>query len=137
MVKVHIDAVVAALMFEKVEPATQMIHQPLQMSDGGCCAAQMKLLDPLFPAQMATGEVDFLRGQMLENLNRHKEARDALKQAIAKGGLKRIGAAYLTLGNAELALNDKAAARAAYQKAEQDPETRANAQRTLKQMGHK
>lgn len=84
-----------------------------------------------------TGEVDFLRGQMLENLNRHKEARDALKQAIAKGGLKRIGAAYLTLGNAELALNDKAAARAAYQKAEQDPETRANAQRTLKQMGHK
>ena len=84
-----------------------------------------------------TGEVDFLRGQMLENLNRHKEARDAIKQAIGKGGLKRIGAAYLTLGNAEWALNDKAAARAAYHKAEQDPETRADAQRTLKQLGHK
>lgn len=84
-----------------------------------------------------TGEVDFLRGQMLENLNRHKEARDALKQAIAKGGFKRIGAAYLTLGNAELALHDKTAARAAYQQAEQDPETRADARRTLKQMGHK
>jgi len=83
------------------------------------------------------GEVDFLRGQMLEQLGRHKEARDALKQAVAKGNFKRMGAAYLTLGNAELALKDKAAARAAYEQAEQDPETRADAQRTLKQLGHK
>jgi tetratricopeptide (TPR) repeat protein len=83
------------------------------------------------------GEVDFRRGQMLENLDRHKEARDALKQAIAKGGFKRIGAAYLTLGNAELALKEKSAAIAAYKKAEQDPETRADARRTLKQLGHK
>ncbi|HEX7370502.1 MAG TPA: tetratricopeptide repeat protein [Rhodanobacteraceae bacterium] len=84
-----------------------------------------------------TGQVDFLRGQMLENLGRHAEARDALKQAIAKGGFKRMGAAYLTLGNAELALKDKSAARAAYVQAEQDPETSAAAKRTLKQMGHK
>lgn len=83
------------------------------------------------------GEVDFLRGQMLENLDRHKEAKDALKQAIAKGGLKRTGAAWLTLGNAELALKEKQAAIAAYKKAEQDPETRADARRTLKQLGHK
>jgi tetratricopeptide (TPR) repeat protein len=83
------------------------------------------------------GEVDFRRGQMLENLDRHKEARDALKQAIAKGGFKRIGAAYLTLGNAELALKEKSAAIAAYKQAEQDPETRADARRTLKQLGHK
>jgi predicted Zn-dependent protease len=83
------------------------------------------------------GEVDFLRGQLLEQLNRHKEARDALKQAVAKGGFKRVGAAYLTLGNAELALKNKAAARAAYEQAEQDPETRASAQRTLKQLSHK
>ena len=84
-----------------------------------------------------TGEVDFLRGQLLEQTGHHKEARDTLKQAIAKGGFKRMGAAYLTLGNAELALKDKAAARAAYEQAEQDPETRADAQRTLKQLGHK
>jgi len=84
-----------------------------------------------------TGEVDFLRGQLLEQLDHHKEARDALKQAVAKGGFKRMGAAYLTLGNAELALKDKVAARAAYEQAEQDPETRADAQRTLKQLGHK
>jgi predicted Zn-dependent protease len=84
-----------------------------------------------------TGEVDFLRGQMLEDLNRHKQARDALKQAIAKGGFKRTGAAYLALGNAELALKNKAAAIAAYKQAEQDPETRADARRTLKQLSHK
>ena len=84
-----------------------------------------------------TGQVDFLRGQMLENLGRHQEARDALKQAIAKGGFKRMGAAYLTLGNAELALKDKAAAIAAYKQAEQDPETRTDARRTLKQLGQK
>jgi predicted Zn-dependent protease len=84
-----------------------------------------------------TGEIDFLRGQMLEQLGRDKEARTALKQAIAKGGFKRVGAAYLTLGNAELALKNKAAAIAAYKQAEQDPETRADARRTLKQLGHK
>lgn len=84
-----------------------------------------------------TGEVDFHRGQMLENLDRHKEAKAALKQAIAKGGFKRMGAAYLTLGNAELALKEKTAAIAAYKKAEQDPETRADARHTLKQLGHK
>ena len=84
-----------------------------------------------------TGEVDFLRGQMLENLDRHKEAKDALTQAISRGGFKRIGAAYLTLGNAELALKQKSAAIAAYKHAEQDPETRADARRTLKQLGHK
>lgn len=84
-----------------------------------------------------TGEVDFLRGQMLENLDQHAEAKTALKQAIAKGGFKRMGAAYLTLGNAELALKEKTAAIAAYEQAEKDPETRADARRTLKQMGHK
>ncbi|HET9819834.1 MAG TPA: tetratricopeptide repeat protein [Rhodanobacteraceae bacterium] len=84
-----------------------------------------------------TGQVDFQRGQMLEDLGRHKEARAALKQAIAKGGFKRVGAAYLTLGNVELALKDKSAAIEAYKKAEQDPETRDDARRTLKQLGHK
>ena len=84
-----------------------------------------------------TGEIDFLRGQMLANLDHNTEARDALKQAIAKGGFKRMGAAYLTLGNTELALKNKSAAIAAYRQAENDPETRADARRTLKQMGQK
>jgi Tetratricopeptide repeat len=83
-----------------------------------------------------TGEVDFVRGQMLENLGHYNEAQDALKQAVAKGGFKRMGAAYLTLGNAELALKERAAAIEAYKQAEQDPETRSDAKRMLKQLGH-
>lgn len=84
-----------------------------------------------------TGDVDFLRAQLLEQTGDHTAARDAAKQAIAKGGLKREGAAYLVLGNAELALKNRAGARAAYQKAAQYPETRAGAERTLKQLGQK
>ncbi len=60
MVKVDIDAVVAALMLEKVESITQVIHQALEMSDGGCSAAQVKLFDPLLRSQMTTDEVDLL-----------------------------------------------------------------------------
>ncbi|TAN04031.1 MAG: tetratricopeptide repeat protein [Rhodanobacteraceae bacterium] len=84
-----------------------------------------------------TGVVDFNRGVMLDDLGRHAEARAAFKQAIAKGGLKHEGQAYLALGNTELALKDKSAARAAYEQAKQDPETSAAAQRMLKQLGHK
>ncbi|MGH8125038.1 MAG: tetratricopeptide repeat protein [Rhodanobacteraceae bacterium] len=87
--------------------------------------------------QAKTGQVDFLRGLMLEDLGQHKQARDALKQAVAKGGFKRVGAAYLELGNAELALKDKAAAIAAYKQAEQDPGSRDDARRILKKLGHK
>jgi tetratricopeptide (TPR) repeat protein len=85
-----------------------------------------------------TGEVDFLRGQMLAQSGKHdKEARAALKQALTKGGFKRVGAAWLTLGNVELGLQDKAAAIAAYKHATQDPETSADARRMLKSLGHK
>ncbi len=84
-----------------------------------------------------TGEIDFKRGQLLSDLNRDKEARAALKQALDKGGFKRIGAAWLTLGNVELGLNDKSAAIAAYKHAEKDPETRDSARKMLKRLGHK
>lgn len=85
-----------------------------------------------------TGEVDFLRGQMLAQSGKHdKQAQAALKQALAKGGFKRVGAAWLILGNVELGLKDKAAAIAAYKHAEQDPETKSDARRMLKRLGHK
>ncbi|MBB3239895.1 hypothetical protein FHW68_001386 [Pseudomonas sp. Tn43] len=60
MVKVDINAVVAALMFKKVEPATQMTHQPIEMSAGGRSAAQMKLFDALFGTEVATDDVDLV-----------------------------------------------------------------------------
>jgi tetratricopeptide (TPR) repeat protein len=85
-----------------------------------------------------TGEVDFLRGQMLARSGKQdKEAQAALKQALAKGGFKRVGAAWLTLGNVELGLKNKAAAIAAYKHAAQDPETSSDARRMLKNLGHK
>ncbi|HET7931237.1 MAG TPA: tetratricopeptide repeat protein [Rhodanobacteraceae bacterium] len=85
-----------------------------------------------------TGEVDFKRGQLLARSGKHdKEAQAALKQALAKGGFKRLGAAWLTLGNVELGLKDKAAAIAAYKHAAQDPETKSDARRMLKNLEHK
>ncbi|MNN94187.1 hypothetical protein D3C81_2127700 [compost metagenome] len=59
MVKVYLDAIVAAFVFEKIEPATQTTHQPLQMGRRGCSTPQMKLLDPLLRAEVTTDEVDF------------------------------------------------------------------------------
>ena len=79
-----------------------------------------------------SGDAAFLQGQMLENLGQHKAARDALKQAVAKGGFKNMGAAYIILGNAEIGLQNKAAAIAAYKQAEQYPDTAADARRMLK-----
>ncbi|HEX7324796.1 MAG TPA: tetratricopeptide repeat protein [Rhodanobacteraceae bacterium] len=84
-----------------------------------------------------TGEVDFRRGQLMQELGQHTQARDTLKQAIAKGGLKHEGAAWLTLGDAQLSLRNVAGARAAFEKAEQDQATRADAARALKQLGNK
>ncbi|HEU0277465.1 MAG TPA: tetratricopeptide repeat protein [Rhodanobacteraceae bacterium] len=84
-----------------------------------------------------TGEVDFKRGVMLQNLGRHSESRTALQQAIAKGGFQRIGEAYLALGNADLALKDKSGAVAAFKQAEQHASTRTSAQNSLKQIGQK
>lgn len=84
-----------------------------------------------------TGEIDFKRGVMLQNLGRHSESRTALQQAIAKGGFQRIGQAYLALGAADLALKDRAGAIAAFKQAEQHASTRADAQQSLKQLGQK
>jgi hypothetical protein len=67
VVKVHLDAVVATFMFEKVEPTTQMTHQPLQIGRRWRSAAQMKLLDPLLCTEVTTDEVNFLL-QMLKVL---------------------------------------------------------------------
>lgn len=81
-----------------------------------------------------TGVVDFKRGVLLENLGQHRQAKQALEQAIARGGFNRIGSAYLALGNVDVALNQRSAANAAYQQAEKDPATGTEARRALKQL---
>ncbi|MCY1431195.1 hypothetical protein D9M71_471580 [compost metagenome] len=65
VVKIDIDAVVAALMGEKVEALVQLGHQPLQLLGGRRATAQMKLLDPLLRGQVTPHQVD-LPGQGLQ-----------------------------------------------------------------------
>lgn len=78
------------------------------------------------------GNADYLRGNMLLNSDRAKEARDALTQAISKGGLKQQGEAYVLLGNAEYDLGNTQAAIAAFEKARGYPSTQKMADSWLK-----
>ena len=69
------------------------------------------------------GYVDYVRGSLLLNNDRPKEAVEALKQAVAKGGLKKPGEAYILLGDAYNQFDDHADAVAAWQKAKGYPES--------------
>lgn len=69
------------------------------------------------------GTVDYLRGYLLFYNEHAKEAKEAITQAIAKGGLKQEGEAYLLLGNIEYDLGNNTAALAAYEKAKNYPST--------------
>jgi predicted Zn-dependent protease len=84
------------------------------------------------------GNVDYVRGSLLMNNDRGKEAADALRQAIAKGGLKQTGEAYILLGDAENNNDNAAAATAAWEKAKAYPSTKQMAEQRLKNMksGH-
>ncbi|UXI68425.1 tetratricopeptide repeat protein [Tahibacter amnicola] len=77
------------------------------------------------------GEADFLRGQMLVNAQRWAEAKDSMTKALQRG-VKRQGAAYVLLGNAENELGNKSAAIAAMEKAHGYEETRKMSETWLK-----
>lgn len=77
------------------------------------------------------GEVDFLRGQLMVNAQRWADAKTALTQALQRG-VKRQGAAYVLLGNAENELGNKPAAIAAMEKARGYEETRQMSETWLK-----
>ncbi len=79
------------------------------------------------------GELDFLRAQLLIQDQKFSAGRSLMQTAL-KRGVKRVGAAWALIGNADLSLKDRAGAIAAFRKAEQDPETRAAAQKILKQL---
>ncbi|MHB1284538.1 MAG: tetratricopeptide repeat protein, partial [Metallibacterium scheffleri] len=79
------------------------------------------------------GEMDFLRGQLLIQDQKFTEGRSLMQTAL-KRGVKRVGAAWALIGNADLALKDRKAAMAAFEKAAQDPETHAAAEKVLKQL---
>jgi len=78
------------------------------------------------------GNVDYVRGSLLMNNDRGKEAVEALRQAVAKGGLKQPGEAYILLGDAENNANNSAGATAAWEKAKAYPSTKQMAEQRLK-----
>ncbi len=79
------------------------------------------------------GEIDFQRGQLLiQETDQLAEGKKAMEAAIAKGGLKREGEAYILLGNAEMELGNLKAAIAAFQKARNYPSTKQMAESWLK-----
>ncbi|HEY2397267.1 MAG TPA: hypothetical protein VGH81_15000 [Rudaea sp.] len=80
------------------------------------------------------GNVDYVRGSLLMNNDRGKEAVDALHQAVAKGSLKQPGEAYILLGDAENNNNNRAGASAAWEKARAYPSTKQMAESRLKNM---
>ncbi|HSE11420.1 MAG TPA: tetratricopeptide repeat protein [Rudaea sp.] len=80
------------------------------------------------------GNVDYVRGSLLMNNDRGKEAVEALRQAVAKGGLKQPGEAYILLGDAENGENNAKAAAEAWEKAKAYPSTRQMAEQRLKSM---
>jgi tetratricopeptide (TPR) repeat protein len=79
------------------------------------------------------GESDFQRGQLMINAERWADAKAALTQALSRG-IKRQGAAYVLLGNAENELGDKQGAIAAMEKARGYDETRAMADTWLRSL---
>ena len=79
------------------------------------------------------GELDFLRAQLLIQDQKYSEGRTVMRAAL-KRGVKRVGAAWALIGNADLALKDRQGAIAAFEKAAQDPETHAQAEKVLKQL---
>ena len=80
------------------------------------------------------GEAAIRAGQLLVTQHKYSEARTLIKQGIDKG-VKRKGAAYMLLAEAERGLKNKAGAIAAMKQAAQDPATAAKAKAWLKQAG--
>ena len=77
------------------------------------------------------GEADLLRGQLQVNNQQWGPAKESLTKALSRG-VKRQGAAYVLLGNAENELGNKSAAIAAMEKAQGYEETRQMAGTWLK-----
>jgi predicted Zn-dependent protease len=82
------------------------------------------------------GNIDYLRGSLLLNNDHPKEAVEALKQAVTKGGLKQPGETYILLGDSYNQLDDIPDATAAWQKAKGYPSAQKMAEQRLAAGGH-
>ncbi|RUL75445.1 tetratricopeptide repeat protein [Dyella choica] len=96
--------------------------------DAGAAAAAYEKAVPL----ASDGEPAYKAGVALISQNENSKAKQLLQQAINKG-VKHKGKAYMALAQANVGLKDKAGAAEAVLEAEKDPETKAQAQKWLKQ----
>lgn len=84
----------------------------------------------------SNGDIDYTRAQILGSQAEWAQARDVLSKGIARG-MTHAGKAYLLLGKLNLGLKDRAAAKAAFLKAEQDADTRTQAAAELSKLSGK
>jgi len=85
-------------------------------------------------APLATnGDIDYLRAQVMGSEQNFAEAKTAVQKAISRG-VTHKGKANLLLGKLDIGLKDNAGARAAFELAAQDPETKSEASEQLKKV---
>jgi hypothetical protein len=79
------------------------------------------------------GDIDYVRAQVIGAEQNFAEAKAAVQKAISRG-VTHKGKAYLLLGKLNLGLKDHAGAKAAFEQAAQDPETKSDAAEELKKV---
>ncbi len=84
----------------------------------------------------SNGDIDYRRAEVLGAQQKWPEAKKVLEKGISRG-VTELGKANLLLGKLNVAMHNKAAARAAFLKAEQDADTRSEAAAQLRKLGHK
>jgi tetratricopeptide (TPR) repeat protein len=81
----------------------------------------------------ANGDIDYRRAQVMGAAQDFAAAKVAAQKAISRG-VTHKGKAYLLLGKVNLGLKDSAGAKAAFEQAQQDPETKNEATDELKKV---
>ena len=79
------------------------------------------------------GDIDYTRAQIIGAEQNWAEAKTVAEKAIQRGVTKK-GKAYLLLGKLNVALKDTAAAKTAFQQAQSDPDTNAEATEQLQRL---
>ncbi len=77
------------------------------------------------------GEVDFTLGNVQMQDGQYRKGRTTLRRAL-KRGIKRVGAAWILIGNADINLRNHKGAIYAYRQAAKDPATRVAAEKWLR-----
>ena len=99
-----------------------------QGDDGAAALAAYAKAEPF----AKDGDMAFQQAYWLYNLDRFEEARAKAKEALTRVPFKHEGDCWLTLGNTEIALDNKAGAIAAFKKALLFPNTKSSAESWLK-----